>query len=37
MWLNALAHMNCDTEERIKGWDSVSGALVNMCVGVGGS
>ena len=29
---SALVHMNCDTEERIKGLDSVSGALVNTCV-----
>ena len=32
MWQNASVHMNCDKKERIKGWDSVSGALVNTCV-----
>ena len=32
MWQNALVHMNSDTEERIKGWDSESEALVKMLI-----
>lgn len=32
MWQNALVHMNSEREERLKGWDSESEALVKMLI-----